>query len=133
MPGQQPRGPPRQDVGRVPEKISATGPLTKAEELGIDLIPRLMASYYRIILTKVKDTVPKAIVAFLVTASKEALQETLVRQLYNGDKLDQLLNEDPAVREKRIAAREMVGVLSNAREILNKIGDIRSVEDLSKK
>lgn len=101
--------------------------------MGVDLIPRLMQSYYRVIRKKIEDTVPKAIVAFLVKASKEQLQETLVRTLYQPDKLDQLLFEDPVVREKRAAAREMVNVLGRANAILEKIGDIRSVEDLKKK
>jgi len=41
--------------------------------MGVDLIPRLMQSYYRVIRKKIEDTVPKAIVAFLVKASKEQL------------------------------------------------------------
>lgn len=131
MPQQQNRnGPP---PGFVPEQIKAQGPLTEAEKMGVDLIPRLMQSYYRIIRKKIEDTVPKAIVAFLVKASKEQLQETLVRTLYNPEKLDQLLFEDPIVREKRAAAREMVNVLGRAQNILDRIGDIRSVDDIKKK
>ena len=57
----------------VPEQIRAAGPLTEAEKLGVDLIPRLMQSYFKIIRKKVEDTVPKACVAFLVKASKEQL------------------------------------------------------------
>lgn len=101
--------------------------------MGVDLIPRLMQSYYRVIRKKIEDMVPKAIVAFLVKASKEQLQEILVRTLYHPEKLDQLLFEDPVVREKRAAAREMVNVLSRASQILEKIGDIRSVEDLKQR
>lgn len=101
--------------------------------MGVDLIPRLMQSYYRVIRKKVEDTVPKACVAFLVKASKEQLQESLVRTLYSPEKLDQLLFEDPIVREKRAAAREMVGVLSKAQAILERIGDIRSIDDIKKK
>jgi len=36
------------------------------------------------------------------------------------------------VREKRAAAREMVNVLSKASSILEKIGDIRSVDEIKK-
>lgn len=73
---------PRQNPGSVPDSIKAQGPLSEAEKMGVDLIPRLMQSYYRVIRKKIEDTVPKAIVAFLVKASKEQLQETLVRTLY---------------------------------------------------
>lgn len=60
-----------QNPGAVPESIKAQGPLSEAEKMGVDLIPRLMQSYYRVIRKKIEDTVPKAIVAFLVKASKE--------------------------------------------------------------
>jgi len=92
-----------------------------------------MSAYYRVIRKKVEDTVPKACIAFLVKASKEQLQEILVRHLYSGDKLDDLLNEDPAVRAKRDACKQLVEVLIKANSILDRIGDIRSVDDLSKK
>lgn len=62
-----------QNPGAVPESIKAQGPLSEAEKMGVDLIPRLMQSYYRVIRKKIEDTVPKAIVAFLVKASKEQL------------------------------------------------------------
>jgi hypothetical protein len=39
--------------------------------MGIEIIPRLMQSYFKIIRRKIEDTVPKACVAFLVKASKE--------------------------------------------------------------
>lgn len=41
--------------------------------MGVELIPRLMQSYYRIIRRKIEDTVPKACVAFMVKASKDVL------------------------------------------------------------
>ena len=106
--------------------------MTEAEKLGVELIPRLMQAYFIIIRKKVEDTVPKAIVAFFVKASKEQLQHTLISQLYNPSKLDQLLFEDPIVKEKRAAAREMVGVLRRATDILNRIGDIRTLDDVKK-
>lgn len=56
-----------------------------------------------------------------------------MRTLYLPEKIDQLLFEDPIVREKRQAAREMVNVLSRAQQILDKIGDIRNVEDIKKR
>lgn len=66
-PGQHGPGP----AGAVPGSIKAQGPLSEAEKMGVDLIPRLMQSYYRVIRKKIEDMVPKAIVAFLVKASKE--------------------------------------------------------------
>lgn len=54
----------------------------------------------------------------------------MVRTLYSGERLDELLNEDPIVREKRQAARQMVEVLSRGQTILDRIGNIRSVDDI---
>ena len=50
--------------------------------------------------------------------------------MYSAEKLDELLFEDPVVREKRAAAREMVGVLTRGQAILEKIGEIRSIDDV---
>jgi hypothetical protein len=41
------------------------------ERLGLDIIPRFLSAYYKIIRKKIEDTVPKAIVAFLINASKD--------------------------------------------------------------
>lgn len=41
------------------------------ERLGLDIIPRLLSAYFKIIRKKIEDTVPKAIVAFLINASKD--------------------------------------------------------------
>lgn len=116
----------------VPERLVAEGPLSEAEKLGVDLIPRLMTAYYRVIRKKIEDSVPKACIAFLVKASISQLQEVLVRNLYSPDKIDDLLCEDPAIREKRSACRQLVDVMHRASNILDKIGDIRNVDDLAK-
>lgn len=46
--------------------IKAQGHLTEAEKRGVEIIPKLLQSYFRIIRRKIEDTVPKACVAFLV-------------------------------------------------------------------
>jgi len=61
------------------QAIKAHGHLTEAEKRGVDIISKLLSSYFRIIRKKVEDTVPKACVAFLVKAAKDQLQECLIR------------------------------------------------------
>jgi hypothetical protein len=51
--------------------IKAHGHLTEAEKRGVEIIPKLLSSYFRIIRRKVEDTVPKACVAFLIKAAKD--------------------------------------------------------------
>lgn len=130
--GPQGPGDPRRYQESVPDVLKAQGPLSEAERLGCEIIPRLMSAYYRVIRKKIEDSVPKACIAFLVKASKEQLQETLVRNLYSGDRIDDLLCEDPMIKEKRVACRQLVDVLTRGCNILDRIGDIRSVDDFGK-
>ena len=45
----------------------------------------LLSSYFDIVRKNIQDTVPKAIMYFLVNASKENIQNELVRSLYKEE------------------------------------------------
>jgi dynamin 1-like protein len=78
----------------------------------------LLVSYFSIVRKNVQDSVPKAIMHFLVNKSKQDLQNELVSNLYKEELFDELLVESAEIAAKRKACWQMVQVLSRANLIL---------------
>jgi len=91
----------------------------------IELIELLLESYFKIVRKNVKDRVPKAIMFFMVNASKEKIQNELVKSLYREDMFSSLLEESDDIAQRREQLRENVEVLSAAQRILNEIVDFK--------
>jgi len=84
----------------------------------------LLESYFGIVKKNIRDTVPKAVMHFLVGKTAENLHNHLVQTMYNDDALQKLLQESPEVTEKRANAKQNLDVLEHASKI---ISEIRSV------
>ncbi|KAL1397493.1 hypothetical protein pipiens_009719 [Culex pipiens pipiens] len=67
--------------------------LTDKEQKDCDVIERLIKSYFYIVRKSIQDSVPKAIMHFLVNFVKDNLQSELVTHLYKSDSANELLNE----------------------------------------
>ncbi|KAL0208458.1 hypothetical protein P9112_011045 [Eukaryota sp. TZLM1-RC] len=109
----------------VPSSLKLTGPLGDHEHMATELIGRLLESYFTLVAKKVRDTVPKTIMAFLINETKETLQNELVQYLYKEDMFEQLLAEDPEVAARRKALNERLSVLRKAFDIINEVRDLR--------
>lgn len=59
----------------------------------------------------IQDTVPKAIMHFLVNFVKDNLQSELVTHLYKADNADQLLEESEHIAQRRKEAADMLKVI----------------------
>lgn len=86
------------------------------------VIERLIRSYFLIIRKNIQDTVPKAIMHFLVNHVKDNLQSELVTHLYKNDQYEYLLQESEHIAIRRREASEMLAALQRANII---IGEIR--------
>lgn len=84
--------------------------LTPKEEHDCQVIERLIRSYYMIIRKNIQDSVPKAIMHFLVNFVKDNLQSELVTHLYKHDQFDMLLKESEQIALRRQEAAEMLKV-----------------------
>ena len=84
--------------------------LTPKEEHDCQLIERLLRSYYRIVRKNIQDSVPKAIMHFLVNYVKNNLQSELLTHLYQRDQLDELLTESEQITVRRQEASDMLKV-----------------------
>jgi len=89
-----------------------------------ELVCTLLESYFAIVKKNIRDTVPKAVMHFLVGRTAETLHNHLVQTMYNDDALQKLLQESPEVTEKRANAKQQLDVLEHASKILS---DIRAI------
>ncbi|XP_055858966.1 dynamin-1-like protein [Episyrphus balteatus] len=104
----------------VPSHNSARR-LTDKEQKDCDVIERLIKSYFYIIRKSIQDSVPKAIMHFLVNYVKDNLQSELVTHLYKSDRAETLLNESDHIAVRRKEAADMLKALTRANHIISEI------------
>jgi dynamin 1-like protein len=84
--------------------------LTDKEQKDCDVIERLIKSYFYIIRKSIQDSVPKAIMHFLVNFVKDNVQSELVTHLYKSERAEELLNESDHISLRRKEASDMLKV-----------------------
>ncbi|EFO21103.2 DRP-1 protein [Loa loa] len=104
----------------VPEK-TITRKLTAREQKDCQIIERLIRCYFMIVRKNVQDTVPKAIMHFLVNYVRDNLQSELVQQLYKREVIEELLTESPVMAQRRKEAAEMLNALNKASSIISEV------------
>lgn len=95
--------------------------LTDKEQKDCDVIERLIKSYFYIVRKSIQDSVPKAIMHFLVNFVKDNLQSELVTHLYKSEKAEELLNESDHIAVRRKEAADMLKALQRANHIISEI------------
>ncbi|VEN52540.1 unnamed protein product [Callosobruchus maculatus] len=95
--------------------------LSENEEQDCEIIERLIKSYFYIVRKSIQDTVPKAVMHFLVNYVKDNLQSELVTHLYKADNADQLLSESEHIALRRREAADMLKALQRASHIISEI------------
>ena len=105
----------------VPMSTSLSRKLSPREQRDCEVIERLIKSYFLIIRKSIQDTVPKAIMHFLVNFVKDNLQSELVTHLYKHDQFDELLAESEHIAIRRREAAEMLKALQKASLIISEI------------
>eukprot|EP01102_Stenamoeba_stenopodia_P021446 TRINITY_DN8644_c0_g1_i1.p1 TRINITY_DN8644_c0_g1~~TRINITY_DN8644_c0_g1_i1.p1 ORF type:complete len:754 (-),score=182.83 TRINITY_DN8644_c0_g1_i1:121-2382(-) len=108
---------------QVPVTIKAITAPNDKEQFEIELIQRLLISYFDLVRKNIKDLVPKSIMHFLVNSSKENIHNELVASLYREELIDDLLSENPSVAARRKECKQVLDVLRKANEILNEVRD----------
>ncbi|OQV12100.1 Dynamin-1-like protein [Hypsibius exemplaris] len=96
--------------------------LSSREQRDCEVIERLIRSYFLIVRKSIQDTVPKAIMHFLVSYCQNNLQSELVSRLYKHEHFDSLLDESNQIAQRRQEAADMLAALQRASHI---IGEIR--------
>ncbi|XP_010020178.1 PREDICTED: dynamin-1-like protein, partial [Nestor notabilis] len=88
--------------------------LSAREQRDCEVIERLIKSYFLIVRKNIQDSVPKAVMHFLVNHVKDTLQSELVGQLYKSLLLDDLLTESEDMAQRRKEAADMLKVLKTS-------------------
>ncbi|XP_022646514.1 dynamin-1-like protein isoform X2 [Varroa destructor] len=106
-------------------EVPTTAPtrkLSPCEQHDCEVIEKLIKSYFLIIRKNIQDSVPKAIMHFLVNHVKDNLQSELVTHLYKHEQFETLLAESDHIGARRKEAIEMLTALQKSSLI---IGEIR--------
>ena len=94
---------------------------SKREVTEIEMIKRLITSYFNVVKKNINDSIPKTVITMLVNQSKNICERELISQLYEHDKLEFLFEENQYVVESREATKKMIKQLRNCLNILNNI------------
>ncbi|ESO12075.1 hypothetical protein HELRODRAFT_105218 [Helobdella robusta] len=91
------------------------------EQRDCNVIEKLIRSYFLIVRKNIQDSVPKAIMHFLVNYVKDNLQSELVSHLYKQEEIDKLLEESEQIAARRREAAETLKALQKAGQIISEI------------
>ncbi|KAL5988436.1 hypothetical protein ACLOJK_036200 [Asimina triloba] len=94
---------------------------TFEEEVEIAVTKVLLRSYYDIVRKNIEDSVPKAIMHFLVNHTKRELHNVFIGELYRDDCFEEMLQEPEEIATKRKRARETLKVLNQAFRTLDEL------------
>ncbi|KMZ72453.1 hypothetical protein ZOSMA_164G00350 [Zostera marina] len=94
---------------------------TENEASEIAITKLLLRSYYDIVRKNIQDSVPKAIMHFLVNHAKRQLLSTFIQKVYREEQFSILLNEREEVAIKRRRIMEMYHVLQQAVSTLDEL------------
>ncbi|KAG0488190.1 hypothetical protein HPP92_007001 [Vanilla planifolia] len=94
---------------------------SEQEAVEIAITKLLLKSYYDIVRKNIEDTVPKAIMHFLVNHTKRELHNVFIRKLYRENLFDDMLREPDDVAAKRKRIRETLRVLQQAYKTLDEL------------
>lgn len=95
--------------------------LSAREQRDCEVIERLIKSYFLIVRKNIQDSVPKAVMHFLVNHLKDSLQSELVGQLYKPALLENLLTESEDMAQRRNEAADMLKALQKASHVIAEI------------
>ncbi|KAK1167276.1 dynamin-1-like protein isoform X2 [Acipenser oxyrinchus oxyrinchus] len=95
--------------------------LSAREQRDCEVIERLIKSYFLIVRKNIQDSVPKAVMHFLVNNVKDNLQSELVGQLYKSLLLEDLLTESEDMAQRRNEAADMLKALQRASQVIAEI------------
>uniref|UniRef100_A0A8C7JKJ5 Dynamin-1-like protein n=1 Tax=Oncorhynchus kisutch TaxID=8019 RepID=A0A8C7JKJ5_ONCKI len=84
-------------------------------------VERLIKSYFLIVQKNIQDSVPKAVMHFLVNHVRDSLQSELVGQLYKSGLLNDLLTESEDMAQRRKEAADMLEALQKACQVIAEI------------
>uniref|UniRef100_A0A4W6F9J8 Dynamin-1-like protein n=1 Tax=Lates calcarifer TaxID=8187 RepID=A0A4W6F9J8_LATCA len=105
----------------ISQPVPVSRKLSAREQRDCEVIERLIKSYFLIVRKNIQDSVPKAVMHFLVNHVKDCLQSELVGKLYKTALLDDLLTESEDMAQRRNEAADMLKALQKASQVIAEI------------
>lgn len=102
----------------IPSNLKIIGDFTQYEITEIKTMKALVTNYFNIIKKIVVDQVPKAIMSELVVKSEKMIQETLFKEIFKADGVEQLVCESRESVEKRVCLEKNIKALEQAYDIM---------------
>ncbi|XP_029317609.1 dynamin-1-like protein isoform X1 [Cottoperca gobio] len=119
--GSGPGSPLKGVVNLLDVPVPVARKLSSREQRDCEVIERLIKSYFLIVRKNIQDSVPKAVMHFLVNHVKDSLQSELVGQLYKSGLLNDLLTESEDMAQRRKEAADMLQALQKASQVIAEI------------
>ncbi|KAK4743253.1 hypothetical protein SAY87_001254 [Trapa incisa] len=94
---------------------------SEEETVEIAVTKLLLRSYYDIVRKNIEDSIPKAIMHFLVNHTKRELHNVFIQKLYRENLFEEMLQEPDEVAVKRKRTRETLCVLQQAFRTLDEL------------
>ncbi|KAJ9174983.1 hypothetical protein P3X46_013572 [Hevea brasiliensis] len=94
---------------------------SEQETIEIAVTKLLLRSYYDIVRKNIEDSVPKAIMHFLVNHTKRELHNVFIKKLYRENLFEEMLQEPEEIAMKRKRTRETLRVLQQAFRTLDEL------------
>ena len=104
-------------------------PVALEKRVSIEIVKRILSSYYGIVKAKLVDEIPKAIMYMLVNKVKESINATVIQELFNDASVVEMLAEDPAITKKREETQQAIVYLDEA---IDKINFMQASGDLER-
>ncbi|KAL6211439.1 hypothetical protein ACLB2K_016665 [Fragaria x ananassa] len=104
-----------------PTVLKPTENHSEQETIEIAVTKLLLRSYYDIVRKNIEDSVPKAIMHFLVNHTKRELHNVFIKKLYRENLFEEMLQEPDEVSMKRKRTRETLRVLQQAFRTLDEL------------
>ncbi|GMY38968.1 dynamin-related protein 3A-like [Fagus crenata] len=112
-----------------PTVLRPTEGHSEQEAIEIAVTKLLLRSYYDIVRKNIEDSIPKAIMHFLVNHTKRELHNVFIKKLYRENLFEEMLQEPEEVAMKRKRTRETLRVLQQAFRTLDELPlDAETVE-----
>ena len=93
---------PVKPVNLLPEiPVQSGRKLNDREQRDCEVIERLIKSYFYLVRKMIQDSVPKAVMHFMVNFVKDNLQSELVSSLYKAEQIETLLSESEHIGQRR--------------------------------
>ncbi|KAK9813544.1 hypothetical protein WJX73_006112 [Symbiochloris irregularis] len=112
---------PASELHQPPYTLRVRDSVSEQESVQVAVTRLLVESYYDIVRAGLQDSVPKAIMHFLVLFVQRGLQQHLIRTLYREELFGEMMQEREDIAAKRASCLAVMGALREALATLDTI------------